>query len=656
MNILKPHGSRTLPRLYLLVLIAILIQSPVFSLTRVTEARLATHGRSGIVLFPDHQVKDFKIEATMPEIITADFYDWEFVGGSAVVPAPHHAVKFMKVSQVSRKPNVVRAVLVLNQPMRYKPKVLNNNLVLEPVGQPRRTATTIGDTHAAFNARHSALPATYNTVLDQRITLEFEQEDLMTILNALSVKFNLRVFADSGVKGRYSVHAEDVTLRDVLKNLLLQRNFQYTLKGRDLTIISLGTQSGRMARELLFRDLSLRDALQTLSKMMNINLIIHESVEDKNVNFYVENLSLDELLDLLVSTNNLVKKPHNDNTFVILNRESANEFGERHYRTFKLVDAKPDEVVKMISGSRALSEKIDTANFSINERINALSVYDTKENLALIEQIVKSVDEKVKQAVIEVKLVEVNRSSLRELGIRLMDGASTIPAGETADGYSLQVPNIGHLPSSAALPAKISMLEESDGAKVLASPKIRAVHMKPARIFIGRTVPIPYYDYATATGTSNQLVAQGQTLKRYRDVEVGIELNVTPEISRDNEISIDLETEIKSMEGEPNEDGQYSFSTKSTRTHVRIKDGETIVLGGLISHENRSLEHSPALINRIPLLRTLFTNKRTTFEEREMIMLVTPRLVNLDHDDDPDIVTDGSRITSDDIFSSYGNY
>ena len=137
----------------------------------------------------------------------------------------------------------------------------------------------------------------------------------MTILNALAVKFNLRIFADSGVKGKFSVHAQDVTLREVLKNLLLQRNFQYTVKGRDLTVISLGQDSGRVARELLFKDLSLKDALQTLSKMMNVNLIIHESVEDKKVNFYVENLSLDELLDLLIETNSLVKRPHNDNYF-----------------------------------------------------------------------------------------------------------------------------------------------------------------------------------------------------------------------------------------------------------------------------------------------------------------------------------------------------
>lgn len=615
-----------------LMLLTFLICAPAFASEKLSELRLASYGVNGIVMFPDHAAKDFNVVMESPGIVRADFYDWEFTGASTIIPAPHSLVKFMRVSQVNSKPDVVRAILVMNEPIKMTPLRVGRNLILESHGLGH-SGTMSGSQQAAALSQGQTTGGEPGTVLDAKISLNFDQEDLMTILNALAVKFNLRVFADSGVKGKFSVNAQDVALRDVLKNLLLQRNFQYTLKGRDLTVISLGTETGRMARELLFRDLGLKDALQTLSKMMNVNLIIHESVEDKKVNFYVENLSLDELLDLLIETNGLVKKPHNDNTFVILARENAGDFGKKQYRTFKLVNTKPEEVVNMIKSSRSLSSKIDTENFSMNERINTLSVYDNAENLSLLEKVIESVDEKVKQAVIEVKLVEINRTSLRQLGIKL-------------DNFSMNVADIGRLPSNYALPATLDFLEQEDKAKVLASPKIRAVHGKKASINIGEVIPVPYFRYENASNT--YLGATPQVYKEYRDVQVGIRLEVTPEITRDNEISMELKTTVDSVLN-VNEDGQIHRSERNTETFVRIKNGETVVLGGLINQQGSEIKKMPSVLNKVPLLRTLFTNVNSQQRDSEMIMLVTPRLVNVDYEvTDPDTALSGLSITKED--------
>lgn len=609
-NCRKQRCSPFTVRLMLVFLLSMLINFPVVASEKLSELKISGYGANGMVLFPAHEVKEFNVVMEAPEVVRADFYDWQFTGASTIVPAPHALVKFMRISQVSTHPDVVRAVIVFNEQVKVNPRRVGKNLILETSGMSRPMAGALAESASAAGNSRSAL--------DAKVSLNFDQEDLMTILNALAVKFDLRIFADSGVKGKFSVHAQDVTLREILKNLLLQRNFQYTLKGRDLTVIALGTDSGRMARELLFRDLSLKDALQTLSKMMNVNLIIHESVEDKKVNFYVENLNLDELLDLLIETNGLVKKPHNDNTFVILSRENAGDFGKKQYRTFKLTNAKPEEVVNVIKGSKSLSEKIDTSNISLNDRINTLSVYDNVENLNLIEKIIASVDEKVKQAVIEVKLVEINRTSLRQMGIKL-------------DSYAVNVADIGRLPSNYALPATLDFLEQENKAKVLASPKIRAVHGKKASINIGEVIPVPYFRYENAS--NSYLGATPQIYKEYRDVQVGIRLEVTPEITRDNEISMELNTTVDSVLS-INEDGQIHRSERNTQTYVRIKNGETVVLGGLINQQGSEQKQSPSLLNKIPLLRTLLTHTNNKTNDSEMIMLVTPRLVNEDYLDD----------------------
>ncbi len=593
-----------------------------------SDSSIQTSNAKTLLLFPMHQISDVALEQSGEKVVTLDIPFYSFQGAPKIVLAPHPKVKFARISGVSTNPDVTRVTLVFQQPTRCAARIEDGHLML--VESPRAAVRPSPEPSPAPSAAKGVspaearpavpqsyeVPAASRNVLDEKISLQFENEDLLSILNALAMKFNLRISADSGVKGKFTVNAQDVPLREVLKTLLLQKNFQYSLKGKELTVISLGQESDRMARELLFKDLSLKDALQTLSRMMNVNLIIHESVEDKKVNFFVENLSLDELLDLLVTTNDLVKVPHNENTFVIMTKKDAKDFGAKQYRTFKLVNAAPKEIISLIEGTKALADKIDTKNLSVNERINALSVYDTLENLNLIQNIIESIDEKVKQAVIELKLVEINRESAKALGIRL-------------DNYNIALNDLNRIPTSIELPATLDFLEKNNKAKVLASPKIRAVHKKKASISIGKVYPVPYFRYENASSTYLGYVPQ--TYKEYRDVKVGIKLDVTPEISRDNEISLDLNTTVDSVD-QINTDGQITRSERTTNTFVRIKDGETVVLGGLISQNSSNQQQSPAVLNKVPLLRNLLSNSKIDSTESEMIILVTPHLVNLDFD------------------------
>ena len=131
-----------------------------------------------------------------------------------------------------------------------------------------------------------------------------------------------------------------------------------------------------------------------------------------------------------------------------------------------------------------------------------------------------------------------------------------------------------------------------------------------------------------------------QLYKEYRDVLVGISLDVTPEISRDNEISLELNTSVNSVL-DINQDGQIHKSERKTNTFVRVKDGETVVLGGLINQSESTNKQSPSILNKVPLLRTLLTNAKFDTKDSEMIILVTPHLVNLDKYDTPDEVKPG---------------
>jgi type II secretory pathway component GspD/PulD (secretin) len=254
----------------------------------------------------------------------------------------------------------------------------------------------------------------------------------------------------------------------------------------------------------------------------------------------------------------------------------------------------------------------------------------------LLAKIIDSIDEKVKQAVIEVKLVEINRQSLKNLGINLEE-------------YKVDVSDIGRLPSNYALPATLDFLEQEQKAKVLASPRIRALHGKKASINIGEVIPVPYYRYENASNT--YLGYTPQVYKEYRDVQVGIRLEVTPEITRDNEISMELNTTVDSVL-DINEDGQIHKTERKTETFVRIKNGETVVLGGLINHQDSDTRKSPSLLNKVPLLKGLLSHTKYDSRNSEMIMLVTPRLVNLDYyEGQPEKLQQGLIMAKDDYNS-----
>lgn len=153
-------------------------------------------------------------------------------------------------------------------------------------------------------------------ILETKVTLSFENEDLKTILETLATEFDLNVSFDEDGK-KYTLRAEDVTVRELLKNLLLHRNYQYSLNENELIVVSPAGREQKTAKEILFRDMSLMEALRIMAKMMNINIFVTPNVTDKTVNFYVDYLNLNELLDLLLETNGLKKIKRAPNTYII---------------------------------------------------------------------------------------------------------------------------------------------------------------------------------------------------------------------------------------------------------------------------------------------------------------------------------------------------
>ena len=112
-------------------LFAMLINLPAGASEKLTELSISGYGNNELVLFPAHEVNEFNVTMDSPEVLKADLYDYEFEAGSKIIPSPHPKVKFMRVSQVSKSPDVVRATLVFNDQLKATPRKVGKNIVIE---------------------------------------------------------------------------------------------------------------------------------------------------------------------------------------------------------------------------------------------------------------------------------------------------------------------------------------------------------------------------------------------------------------------------------------------------------------------------------------------------------------------------------------------
>jgi type II secretory pathway component GspD/PulD (secretin) len=397
-----------------------------------------------------------------------------------------------------------------------------------------------------------------------------------------------------------------------------------------------------------FTEYEISSILEFLSDALESTILIDNSVgkelRNKKISVFVKDLGIKNALKLVLDTNGLAYKKFNENTYIVVTKDKADEDKLRVERVFQLINAKPDEVISIIKKSKGLAKKINVENLSIDKRTNSLLAFDTPEKIEMLTKVIGQLDRKEKQVQIDMKLVEISRTTGKQLGIRYDD--------------TVTITNISDMPSRIPLSATLSALSEQNKAKVLASPRIRALHQKSASIKIGETIPVPYYELLNTTSGNNNDNNNGvlgynynntgssnngrvdaydsegyAVVKNFKDIDVGILLNVTPFIHDDNEVTLNLDVEVSSVV-DITQEGQVHKQKRETKTTVRVGDGETAVLGGMIRDNERNRKVDVPFLGSIPGLGKLFQHHIKDVESTEMIMFITPHLVNVDDNDE----------------------
>lgn len=370
---------------------------------------------------------------------------------------------------------------------------------------------------------------------------------------------------------------------------------------------------------LTFREAGFKEAMLALGQAYGVNMIFDSGVENRSISIFAENVSFAQAFQLILKSNDSFYRRLGRNSVVIApdTPEARAEYEEYVVRTFYLNSGSAVEIGDLIARSLGIQ------NVSVSESANTVTVRDSRERVALAEQLIVANDRTPAEVVLEVEILEVNRTKSEQLGLDFGSQISVSPPSTLTVQEFNSLSDIQNAidVSALSLPAiTLRFFKQDVDAKTLASPRIRTLDKKEALIHIGDRVPLRSSTIQDATG-------QTRTTFEYRDV--GIKLTVTPEVKLNRSIVVDLDLEISSLGqnlGTADEPA-FAIGTRNVSTEMVLDDSETAIIGGLIRDEDRQTTQSVPGLGRIPAVGRIFESDDGQGTRTDILLTLTPRII-----------------------------
>jgi general secretion pathway protein D len=390
----------------------------------------------------------------------------------------------------------------------------------------------------------------------------------------------------------------------------------------------------KLPDSVVFRDANARDVYAAIAKFTDLSIVFDPTFRDQVVSIDLRGQSLEEALNALsLMTRNFWRMP-SPRTIAVVPDTAAKrrEYEQEVVRTFYLSNADLKETVDM------LRIVVDARRISTITATNAITIKDTPERVETAARIITMTDKARAEVVIDVELLEVNRTRLHEYGLQIaspgqpgINGSADI----NKDGLSLR--SLTSLTSADVLltnlPSLYYRLLKTDAAtRILANPQLRTSEGIAAQARFGERVPVPVTTFSPIAAGG----IQTQPITSFNYEPIGVNIDITPRMHHDDAVSLSVKVELSSISGKGFGD-LPTFGSRQISTTIRLKDGETNMLAGLIRDEERtSLSGIPGLSD-VPVIGRLFAHNRKEIQETDIILTLTPRIVR------------GVRLTEDDL-------
>ena len=410
---------------------------------------------------------------------------------------------------------------------------------------------------------------------------------------------------------------------------------------------------------LRFSNTSLRDLLTFIGSSTGINVTYDRDFQDRSVTVQLEGVTLNEALQQVMLANQIFYKVLNERTIIIATDNTAKrqQYEEQVIKTFFISHADATELAQLVNTVILAPQMAIQPRIAANKTANTITVRASAPVAEIIEQVIKINDKPRAEVIIDVQILEVSRERAKRFGLNLTDyalggifspeqlpGGSSVPAaggGAAAAGSATAPSNVGSPPvfnantistgiSAAdfylAVPAAIVRFLESDSqTKTVAKPQLRGTEGQKVILNLGEEVPVPSTTFAPLA----QGGAAANPLVSFTYRPIGVIVEMTPRVTYEGEIVLDLMLENSARGQDSTIAGQTlpAFASRKVTTRLRLRDGESNLLAGLLREdERRSLRGFPGIL-RLPLLQQLFADNDTNIRQTDIVMLLTPRIV-----------------------------
>lgn len=370
---------------------------------------------------------------------------------------------------------------------------------------------------------------------------------------------------------------------------------------------------------LEFRDAPLKAVFDLIAKLSGLNFYFDKDVKtEQKTTILARNSSIEDAVRLVLSSNQLEQKVLNGNSLLVYpsNPAKLREYQTLVVRSFYLVNADVKAVVN------TLKTIVKTKDVVFDDRVGLVIIRDTPQAVRMAERIVALQDMTDSEVMLEVEVMEVKRSRLLELGVQWPSQMVLAPLQVSGSPLTLSTLRaIGAQSTQVGLGnMNINARKDDQDSNILANPRIRVRNKEKAKILIGDKVPI-ITSTSTATGFTSESVSY---------IDVGLKLDVEPNVYLDDEVAIKVNLEVSNLVREVTSKSgalSYQIGTRGASTVLRLKDGETQILAGLISDEDRSTANKVPGLGELPLLGRLFGSRKDDTQRNEILLSITPRVV-----------------------------
>jgi general secretion pathway protein D len=396
---------------------------------------------------------------------------------------------------------------------------------------------------------------------------------------------------------------------------------------------------------LRFKDEGPKKIYDALSKASGINFIYDDRLPlDKKISVDISDVSFEQAMDQLMTMNKHFYKIMDENTIYIAEdtQQKHKELDDLVIQTFYLSNADVKDVQVLL---RTL---LDARQIAQNDRLNAITIRDTPERVAVAQKIIESNDKAKSELIIDVELLEVNRNLLRNLGIDLIGGGTSGGTGKSLNlsfggGSSVSLNNLDLLKQAGSwligpIPGVVvNFLKTDADAQVIAKPQLRVSEGSKATVRIGDRIPIPNTTFNAAPTVGGTV---GVPITSFTYQNVGINIDLEPRVHHNREITLKGKIEISSLSGEVAAGGgltQPIIGTREIESTIRLRDNETNLLAGLIKEEERHSMSGVAGLSDIPVLKRLFGSTQTTIASTDIVLMLTPHIIRIPDITDEDL-------------------